>query len=84
MSDTGRQSFTDKAGAALKPDSEKTTGEHVGDAIKGAGDSLASTIQPQNDKSSSQKIGDTLSSNQNEDQRTLTEKAKDTLGLGNK
>lgn len=27
MSDTGRQNFTDKIGSAVKPDSQKTTGE---------------------------------------------------------
>jgi hypothetical protein len=62
----GRQSFTDKAGAALKPDSEKSTTEHLGDKFKGNADSAASTLQPQGEKSTSQKVGDTFSSNSNE------------------
>src|SRR5258708_5135569 len=96
MSDTGRQSFTDKAGAALKPDSEKSTPgslllfplrvptnllflcdiEHIGDKLKGAGDSLASTLQPQSEKSTTQQAGDTITGNQDGDQRTIVDKAK--------
>jgi len=46
MSQAGRQSFTDKAGSALKPDSQKSTTEHIGDKFKGNMDSAASTVQP--------------------------------------
>ncbi|KAG6889899.1 hypothetical protein C0992_003692 [Termitomyces sp. T32_za158] len=46
MSDNNRQSFTDKAGSALKPDSEKGTFEKASDSIKGNMDSLASSAQP--------------------------------------
>ncbi|OSX66168.1 hypothetical protein POSPLADRAFT_1131480 [Postia placenta MAD-698-R-SB12] len=66
MSDTGRQSLTDKAGAALKPDSEKSTMEHLGDKLKGKSDSAASSVQPQNEKSYTQQIGDAFSSNSND------------------
>ncbi|KAJ6597084.1 heat shock protein 9/12-domain-containing protein [Mycena vulgaris] len=55
MSDTGRQSLTDKAGAAIKPDSQKSTTEHVGDKFKGTTDSVASTLQPNSEKTTSQK-----------------------------
>ncbi|CDO69238.1 hypothetical protein BN946_scf185042.g140 [Trametes cinnabarina] len=82
MSDTGRQSFTDKATAALKPDSEKSTTEHFGDKLKGKGDSAASTLQPQSEKSTTQRVGDTFSSNSNNDQPSLTQKAKNAVGLG--
>ncbi|KAF5389919.1 hypothetical protein D9757_003688 [Collybiopsis confluens] len=82
MSDTGRQSFTDKAGAAIKPDSEKTTTEHVGDKLKGTADSVASTLQPQGEKSTSQKVGDTFSSNSNDTDDSLLNKAKNAVGLG--
>jgi hypothetical protein len=61
----GRQSFTDKAGAALKPDSEKSTTEHLGDKFKGNMDSAGSTLQPESEKSYTQKVGDTFSSNSN-------------------
>lgn len=47
MSDTARQGFTDKASAALKPDSEKSTTEHIGDKFKGKADSAASTAEPE-------------------------------------
>ncbi|KAI0331006.1 hypothetical protein GY45DRAFT_1276824 [Cubamyces sp. BRFM 1775] len=82
MSDTGRQSFTDKASAALKPDSEKSTTEHFGDKLKGKSDSAASTFQPESEKSTSQRIGDTFSSNSNNDQPSLTQKAKNAMGMG--
>ncbi|KAI0746033.1 heat shock protein 9/12-domain-containing protein [Earliella scabrosa] len=82
MSDTGRQSLTDKASAALKPDSEKSTTEHMGDKFKGNADSAASSLQPQGEKSTSQKVGDAFSSNSNETQPSLTQKAKNAMGLG--
>ncbi|KAJ7905700.1 heat shock protein 9/12-domain-containing protein [Mycena olivaceomarginata] len=84
MSDNARESFTDKAGAALKPDSQKSTTEQVGDHVKGTGDSIASTLQPQSEKSTSQKAGDTLSGNSNNNDESLVNKAKDAVGLGQK
>ncbi|KAJ6597083.1 heat shock protein 9/12-domain-containing protein [Mycena vulgaris] len=84
MSDTGRQSLTDKAGAALKPDSQKSTTEHVGDKFKGTTDSVASTLQPNSEKTTSQKAGDTLSSNSNETDESLLTKAKNAVGMGEK
>ncbi|CAE6478014.1 unnamed protein product [Rhizoctonia solani] len=82
MSEAGRQSFTDKAGAALKPDSQKTTTEQIGDTIKGNLDSAASTVQPNETKSDSQKLGDTLSGNSNENKDSLFQQAKNAVGLG--
>ncbi|KAJ2913221.1 hypothetical protein MD484_g7194, partial [Candolleomyces efflorescens] len=84
MSDTGRQSFTDKAGSAMKPDSQKGLFEQAGDHIKGTTDSMASTLQPQGEKSTTQKMGDTFSSNSNENQDSLLDKTKNAMGLGNK
>jgi hypothetical protein len=46
MSDTGRQSFTDKASSAMKPDSQKGTFEQASDKIKGTMDSAAGSMQP--------------------------------------
>ncbi|TFK89077.1 hypothetical protein K466DRAFT_519605 [Polyporus arcularius HHB13444] len=84
MSDAGRQSFTDKATAALKPDSEKSTTEHFGDKLKGNADSAASSMEPQSQKSSGQKIGDAFSSNSNAStEPSLAQKAKNAVGLGN-
>ncbi|CDO69230.1 hypothetical protein BN946_scf185042.g132 [Trametes cinnabarina] len=79
MADAGRQSFTDKASSAMKPDSQKSMTEQVGDSVKGTADSLASTMQPQ--KSTSQQVGDSLSSNSNENQGSMMDKAKDMLGM---
>ncbi|KAB5593309.1 hypothetical protein CTheo_3227 [Ceratobasidium theobromae] len=79
---SGRQSFTDKAGAALKPDSQKSTTEHIGDTIKGNADSMASTLQPNESKSDSQKLGDTFSGNSNENKESLFQQAKNAIGLG--
>ncbi|KAJ6525645.1 heat shock protein 9/12-domain-containing protein [Mycena capillaripes] len=84
MSDTGRQSMTDKAGAALKPDSQKSTTEQMGDHFKGTGDSIASTFQPQSEKSTTQKAGDTFSSNSNNNDDSLLNKAKNAVGMGEK
>ncbi|KAH9916936.1 heat shock protein 9/12-domain-containing protein [Amylocystis lapponica] len=82
MSDTGRQSLGDKASAALKPDSEKSTTEHWGDKLKGKSDSAASSAQPQSEKSTTQKMGDAFSGNSNETQPSMTQKAKNALGMG--
>ncbi|KAI0930168.1 hypothetical protein AcW1_008923 [Taiwanofungus camphoratus] len=82
MSDAGRQSFTDKAGAALKPDSEKSTTEHFGDKMKGTGDSIASSLQPNSEKSGTQQAGDAFSSNSNENQPSMMQKAKNAIGFG--
>jgi len=74
--------MTDKAGAALKPDSQKSTTEQMGDSLKGTGDSVASTLQPNSEKSTSQKAGDTFSSNSNENDESMLGKAKNAVGLG--
>ncbi|KAJ7047002.1 heat shock protein 9/12-domain-containing protein [Mycena alexandri] len=84
MSDIGRESMTDKAGAALKPDSQKSTTEQLGDHVKGTGDSIASTLQPQSEKSTTQKAGDTFSSNSNNNDQSLLDKTKNAVGLGEK
>ncbi|KAF8228491.1 hypothetical protein L208DRAFT_1403780 [Tricholoma matsutake] len=82
MSDTGRQSLTDKVGSAVKPDSQKSTTEQAGDYIKGKMDSAASTLQSNSDKSTSQKAGDALSGNSNQNQDSLLNKAKNAMGMG--
>lgn len=83
MSDLGRQSFTDKAGSAMKPDSQKGVFEQTGDTIKGKTDSAASTLQPNKEKSTTQKMGDNLSTNQNENSESLMDKTKNALGMNN-
>ncbi|KZT59211.1 heat shock protein 9/12 [Calocera cornea HHB12733] len=60
MSDTGRESITDKVSAAVKPDSQKTTTEHFGDAITGKADNAAGKVEGENNKSTLQSISDTL------------------------
>ncbi|KAG8951432.1 hypothetical protein FRC04_006203 [Tulasnella sp. 424] len=82
MSDIGRESLTDKASAAIKPDSEKSTTEHVGDKMKGTSDSMASSLQPQHEKSTTQKMGDSMSSNSTNE--SLLDKAKNAMGMGDK
>ncbi|KAJ8519461.1 hypothetical protein ONZ45_g3572 [Pleurotus djamor] len=82
MSDTGRQSFTDKASSAMKPDSQKSFTEQMGDKFKSTTDSAASTMQPESQKSATQKMGDTFSGNQNENQESMLDKAKNAMGMG--
>ncbi|KAH7913688.1 heat shock protein 9/12-domain-containing protein [Hygrophoropsis aurantiaca] len=82
MSDTGRQSMTDKAGSALKPDSQKSTTEHASDTVKGWSDSAASTVQPQGEKSTTQRMGDSVSGNSNDNQESFVDKAKNAVGMG--
>jgi len=85
MSDTGRESFTNKTKAAVKPDSEKSNTQHFQDKFKGNADSAASSVQPQSEKSTTQKMGDKFSSNSNNsNDQSFTDKAKNALGFGDK
>ncbi|KAM5540297.1 hypothetical protein V8D89_006116 [Ganoderma adspersum] len=81
MSDTGRQSFTDKAQSSMKPESKKSTAEQFGDQAKDTFDSVASGMQPQSEKSTSQKAGDAFGGKSNKDSHSMTEQAKDALGM---
>ncbi|KAH9978711.1 heat shock protein 9/12-domain-containing protein [Lactifluus volemus] len=81
MSDNGRQSLTDKVSAAVKPDSEKSNMEHIGDKLKGAVDSAAEKLQPNSNKSTPQQVSDSLSGNSS-DKNSLLDKAKDANPLG--
>ncbi|KAF8077816.1 heat shock protein 9/12-domain-containing protein [Lyophyllum atratum] len=84
MSDAGRQNFTDKAGAALKPDSQKSATEQAGDYMKGAADSAARAVQPNSNKSGGQKAGDSLTSSNSQNDDSLLGKAKNAMGMGEK
>ncbi|KAH9961293.1 heat shock protein 9/12-domain-containing protein [Russula dissimulans] len=84
MSDQGRQSLAGKAGAALKPDSEKSTSEHIGDKLKGTADSIASKLQPEGQKSTGQQVGDKLSSGPGDENTPVVDKIKDGLSLGDR
>ncbi|KAK0792803.1 hypothetical protein LTR59_008376 [Friedmanniomyces endolithicus] len=46
MSDSMRQSTTDKVSSSMKPDSQKSTMEKGTDSVKGAADSVAGKAQP--------------------------------------
>ncbi|KAJ9095587.1 hypothetical protein QFC21_005458 [Naganishia friedmannii] len=81
MSDMGRQSVTDKAGAALKPDSQKSVLEQGADMLKGKTDSAASTAQPESQKSFTQQAGDAVSGNSNQNSGSMMDKAKDAMGI---
>ncbi|KAL5504814.1 hypothetical protein ACEPAH_7477 [Sanghuangporus vaninii] len=83
MSDNFRQSFTDKAENAVKPESEKSTTERAGDTVKGKADSAASSVQPESEKSYTQQAGDMFSGNSNENSESLVDKAKNMLGYDN-
>ncbi|KAJ3929153.1 MAG: heat shock protein 9/12-domain-containing protein [Lentinula lateritia] len=82
MSDTGRQNLTDKASDALKPDSEKSTLESLGDSVKSTGDSLASTLQPESQKSTTQQAADAVSTNSNQNTDSLLTQAQNAMGFG--
>ncbi|TFY78145.1 hypothetical protein EWM64_g5867 [Hericium alpestre] len=63
MSDTGRQDISDKVGASIKPNSQKTVTEQATDKLKGLYDSVAAKIEPESQKSTGQKITDEVSGN---------------------
>ncbi|KAI5369649.1 Putative Heat shock protein 9/12 [Septoria linicola] len=76
MSDSLRQDTTDKVASAVKPDSQKSTTESLGDKAKGTGDSVAGKAQPEGEKSTFQQASDGASN--------AAGQAKDALGLGDK
>ncbi|KAG9002598.1 hypothetical protein FRB94_005855 [Tulasnella sp. JGI-2019a] len=80
MSDTGRESITDKVGAAVKPNSEKSTTEHLSDSVKGKADNVAGSAQPESEKSYVQQASDAVSGNQASGDSLMT-KAKEALGV---
>lgn len=85
MSDAGRQNFSDKASAAMKPDSQKSVTEQAGDHVKGTMDSAARMVQPNSEKGAGQRAGDALSSsNSTSNDESLLNKAKNAVGLGEK
>lgn len=60
MSDFGRQSVGDKVASAVKPDSEKSTPEHLKDKVVGSVDNAAGKATPEEDKSILQKASDAV------------------------
>ncbi|EJD52516.1 hypothetical protein AURDEDRAFT_55029 [Auricularia subglabra TFB-10046 SS5] len=84
MTDAGRQSFTDKVGAAVKPDTHKTTTEHMGDKFNGKADNFAGSLQPQGEKSYTQKAADSVTgghSGATNNNSSLLDKAKHAMGM---
>ncbi|KAE8212643.1 hypothetical protein CF327_g3729 [Tilletia walkeri] len=79
MSDAGRRDLTSQIGSNVKPDSQKSFVEQGKEKL----DSLASSAQPESQKSTTQKIGDSVSGNSNQNQGSVIDSVKDTLGLGN-
>ncbi|RPA87708.1 hypothetical protein BJ508DRAFT_410437 [Ascobolus immersus RN42] len=58
MSDFGRKDLSSQVHDAVKPDSQKTTTEHIGDNLTGAADRVAAAVQPNSEKSNTQAAGD--------------------------
>lgn len=77
MTDAGRQSATDKATSAIKPESEKGILEKGKEGL----DSVASSVQPESGKSNTQQATDSVSGNSNENSGSLMDKAKDAVGM---
>nr|POE79734.1 12 kda heat shock protein [Quercus suber] len=98
MSDSFRQSNTDKLSSSIKPDSQKSTLESVSDSAKSTGDSIAGTLQPESEKSTSQKAsdsitggskdagkqGDSMLNQASEGLSNVANSASDSLGLNKK
>lgn len=60
MSDNLRKDLSSKVGEAVKPDSQKTTGEKVKETVTGQADKLAGKAQPDNNKSGIQQLADSF------------------------
>ncbi|KAI5816638.1 heat shock protein 9/12-domain-containing protein [Pyronema omphalodes] len=60
MSDTGRKDFTSQMGDKLKPESQKSTTESIGDTMSSTYDRAAAAVVPDSQKSTTQKMGDSM------------------------
>jgi len=83
MSDALRQSTTDKAASAIKPDSQKSATEKAGDSIKSTADNIAGSAQPSGEKGAGQKASDAVSGTNNDASKqgqSVIDQASETLG----
>jgi len=83
MSDALRQSTTDKATSAMKPDSQKSMTEKAGDSIKSTADNVAGSAQPSGEKGVGQKASDAVSGTNNDASKqgqSVLDSASETLG----
>ncbi|KAI9136415.1 heat shock protein 9/12-domain-containing protein [Paraphysoderma sedebokerense] len=90
MSDTGRESLTDKAKAFMRPDSSKDTEQRTAETLRGKVDNMQGTLQPEGQKSYTQQAADAMhnqmQSGQNQQRATqnqegIWEKTKKTMGM---
>ncbi|KAH6710879.1 putative 12 kDa heat shock protein [Leptodontidium sp. 2 PMI_412] len=63
MSDLGRKGLGEQVQEKVTPQSQKSTGQVIGENLTGAGDKLAGAVQPSSEKSTTQKAGDTIRGN---------------------
>ena len=78
-----RQSTTDKATSAMKPDSQKSMTEKAGDSIKSTADNVAGSAQPSGEKGVGQKASDAVSGTNNDASKqgqSVLDSASETLG----
>merc|ERR1711939_721624 len=52
--------FGEQAQEKLTPQSQKSTGQVIGENLTGAGDKVAAAVQPSSEKSTTQKAGDSV------------------------
>jgi len=82
MSDAGRKDLSSQVGDKLKPESQKSTTEKLGDTASGAYDRAAGAVQPESEKSTSQKLADSTRSNKDDasqQSKGVLQSAQDTL-----
>ncbi|RPB27580.1 hypothetical protein L211DRAFT_834443 [Terfezia boudieri ATCC MYA-4762] len=89
MSDTGRKSMTEQLGDKVKPDSQKSTTEHMGDKASGMMDRAAGSVQPESQKSTSQQMGESMRGSgggkpMKDTIKDTVQSAKETMGMGEK
>ncbi|KAF1825013.1 uncharacterized protein K489DRAFT_377552 [Dissoconium aciculare CBS 342.82] len=89
MSDLGRKDMSDKAQEKITPDSQKSTLQQTKETLTGTADKAARDTQPDSHKSTTQQMGDKMSGSKDShsrstDDKSMLDKAKDTVGLGDK
>lgn len=79
----GRKPMSEQVGDKMKPDTEKSTTEHMRDKASGMYDRAAGAAQPESQKSTSQKMGDSMRGSESKGtMESIKETMKGATGMG--
>ncbi|TKA32110.1 hypothetical protein B0A50_01357 [Salinomyces thailandicus] len=86
MTDDHRKGVADKAQEKMTPQESKSTTDKVKEGVTSTADKAQRDVVPDNQKSTGQSMADKSSRtvDSHKDDKSMVDKAKDTLGMGSK